>query len=645
MRISRSALALLLFTLQSAVAQTNSALKIDPSCPVTAAGDEETREIQLAYDPTNPGALLRDPQKLVLEVGVNGKYWGPDNTRAVPFVRNNDGLWRATLKHQNERDVWFYLMFEVKDEASAKIDDNHGQYWDAVACNPGGGRNSSGVEEQARSYTGFRFDNGIGRSLDYGKAIAVLESQIKTFDDYNVLRDYWDYKVRRDGKNEAAWQKISLEIRQFIDDHSAEEFALVGAFNFVQSAGDRLPPDLYPKLMHELEAVNPAEAVRCDRMATLNRIHHEKNTGKQAEMLANFVHKYPNDPEAANAAAERFADLRELHDVKDAESMFPQLMQFDPNWADTYAAMAAIYLENDQKAEEALNLLAKAEKLGPVDFGGHPAFHMTSVWSTDNSQNQAVLAYWRARAYLLLGKPELALPLAQKAVEQRQSSATYYVLAQAWEAAGEKQKALDAYLEALARPSRENPEQTQRLKHLWVSSGLGSTNQIDDKIHAWQEEAFRRANYVPRLIARPVPDYEFTTLKGEKFRAADLRNKTVILNFWGVWCSPCLPELPGFQELQQKHPELVVAALAISSDRKEIDRLIKQEALETLRIANADSFSDAFVPQGVPVTYVIDQGRIRVVHQQVLNNVVAYIEADLAAMKASATQASASATR
>jgi len=609
-------------------------LTIEPSCPVVIPKDGDSKEMHVSYYPSNPAATIKDPQKLTLEVGVNGRSWR-DNTRSAPFVRRDDGSWQATLPRRDDKDAWFYLIFAVKDEATGQVDDNGGQYWDAVSCNENGSPNQGGVQNLAASYTGYVFDNGIGRQEDYGKAVAALEDFVKTAGapGYQVLEIYWGYKVKLYGNDDAAWKKVGDEVSRFVDDHRANEDALIGAFSFVQLHEKHLPPELYPKLMHDIAAIDPTEANNLDRMASYNRIGEEKDARKRADLLADFARKYPKDPSAQDAYVERFAALRQLHDVSAAEAAFPKLLEIDPDWADTYATMAVIYIENKQKVDDALNLLDKAEQDATPDFHRSMTFHIFSVLSPDSSRNQGMLAYWRAQAYLQLGKPELALPQSQRAAEQLKSSSADYVLAQAYEAAGQNQKAVDAYLKAIARPSGQQLEQEKRLEALWVSGGFGTKEQLEQKLKAEQDETFKKANYVPRIVDRPVPEYVFTTLKGEKFRSTDLKDKTVVLNFWGVWCGPCLPELPGFQVLQQKHPEIVVAALTISSEPEKLASLIQEQKLDTLRIATADSLKDAFVPGGVPITYVIDQGHIRVVHQEPLSNVVAYIEADLAAMK------------
>jgi thiol-disulfide isomerase/thioredoxin len=612
-------------------------LTIEPKCPVSASAiaDENTREVRVTYFPQAPGATIKSPQKLTLDVGINGQFW-PNNTRAVPFIRKEDGTWQATLT-RNDKDFWTYLMFQVKDEAPDQVDDNGRKYWDVVTCYTSGELNFNGLDDQAHSYTGYRFDNGMGRPQDYGKAVALLDDFMKTIrvDRYSLLREYWDYKVKQDGDDDAAWQKVSVEIRRFIGDHRLELEALGGASNFVTFNEKHLPPDLYPTLMHAIETLDPERAATIDRIAGLNRIRHEKGTRKRADDLAEFIRKYPNDRETPTAAAERLSLLRNLHEVDAAAALFPQLVQFDPGRADTYAAMAAIYIENGQKIDEALKLLDRAEQLGKSGVEpGAARIPYYLVLTPDPAQSAGTFAYWRARAYLQQNKGDLALPLAQKALDQRKTAGNYFLLAHAYESVGEKQKAVDAYLEAMAKPSEDTVKERERLEQLWVTGGFGTKEQLDLKLQAQHDQFFGKSNYVPRLVDISPNQYEFTTTKGETLRSADLRDKTVVLNFWATWCGPCVPELPGFQDLQRKHPELIVATLAIASEREQIDRLVQDKKLNSLRVAQVpNSFSDAFVPQGVPVTYVIDHDRVRVIHREPLSDVVAYIEADLAAIQ------------
>lgn len=54
-------------------------------------------------------------------------------------------------------------------------------------------------------------------------------------------------------------------------------------------------------------------------------------------------------------------------------------------------------------------------------------------------------------------------------------------------------------------------------------------------------------NYAGRN--RTAPDFELSSLTGEKVRLSSFRGKVVILNFWTKTCRPCLEEMPSLAEL------------------------------------------------------------------------------------------------
>ena len=61
---------------------------------------------------------------------------------------------------------------------------------------------------------------------------------------------------------------------------------------------------------------------------------------------------------------------------------------------------------------------------------------------------------------------------------------------------------------------------------------------------------------------RPLaPDITGTSLTGSPIKLSSYRGKTVVLNFWGSWCSPCRGEAPVLALLDKQYAQKGVAFL------------------------------------------------------------------------------------
>lgn len=67
---------------------------------------------------------------------------------------------------------------------------------------------------------------------------------------------------------------------------------------------------------------------------------------------------------------------------------------------------------------------------------------------------------------------------------------------------------------------------------------------------------------------RPMPEVVFNLVDGRTVKSADLRGKSVLINFWSVSCEICLRDMPRLTELQERMTAqgLMVIGVAVPHD-------------------------------------------------------------------------------
>jgi hypothetical protein len=510
------------------------AVLTDPVCPVSSFYSpplpNASKEMRVMYFPAAKGAKLKDSQALTLKIGFNR----PESQTgiSVPFVRKDDH-WEATVPL--EKYYAHYVIFSVADEKANLVDDNGGKFWDLVFCWARGDKDVNGIVRQAQSYTGVSWPFGIHRALDYNKAISILETELvadphQTF----VLNDLWNYKVQRDGGDAQAWAKLAPDIRQFMADHLDEQNARQAVGEFVVRNQAKLPADFVEQTISTLDAKakNPRRSFRAS--AEYDKAFHEQDPQKQMAAYDAIIAKYPESISSGLAEQGRFYTFIKLGDVPGAESALASydaaMKKFGSSGSGDYSnylSLARLYVDKNVKLDEALKLIDK-----PLE--------KSAFWATrkvpESIQRSVDLESTdlRARIYIAQHKPEMALREAQKAVKLQfgDSAGTHLLLAQALAATGDKNKALDEYFEAALLPSNKDADYGAELKRYYLRQHFGNARRFDAELEKRKATRFEQSHYVPTLADLSVPEFSFVTLKGEKFEAAALENKTVIVNLW-----------------------------------------------------------------------------------------------------------------
>ena len=120
-----------------------------------------------------------------------------------------------------------------------------------------------------------------------------------------------------------------------------------------------------------------------------------------------------------------------------------------------------------------------------------------------------------------------------------------------------------------------------------------------------------------------APAFSLQDLDGRTVRLSDFRGQTVLLNFWAVWCSPCLDEMPMLQARYEALKNEGLIVLGINYDDPPEDVRIYGDALELtfpLLLDPGGIVQDLFRIRGYPSSIIVDpEGFVRVVQVGLMN--------------------------
>ncbi|MCK0131655.1 TlpA family protein disulfide reductase [Flavobacteriaceae bacterium F08102] len=116
----------------------------------------------------------------------------------------------------------------------------------------------------------------------------------------------------------------------------------------------------------------------------------------------------------------------------------------------------------------------------------------------------------------------------------------------------------------------------------------------------------------------PVPAIKTTsTLDGKEFDITSLRGKYVLIDFWGIWCGPCVAEMPQVKAFQEKYKDKLVVLGINSGDTKEkVQKFVEEhgygwQQVMSVKENSSDNFVTGFNVQGFPTKFIIDpRGKI-----------------------------------
>ncbi|MBI3125844.1 MAG: redoxin domain-containing protein [Ignavibacteriales bacterium] len=412
-------------------------------------------------------------------------------------------------------------------------------------------------------------------------------------------------------------------------------------------------------ILAELGAfTNPSELNEAQLNAVVNGYMRAKAADKAAPFQKVLMEKYP---EGSAAQAPKFMEFRSAKDLEmklkvgeEYISKFPKgnyvsyiqgvivneyikAGQFDKaiEYTNTkiakptamnYNTLAWALYEKDAELKTAEELAAKGVELGrgeTVNPERKRGFWETMTkFKQSNLRSLGMILDTYGAILLKLGKNEEAVKALAEAVElaDEQEGETNERYVNALVAVGntkEAQTKLEKYM------SGENATAKMRelLKNVYVRQN-GNETGFDKYVAAFEKAAFEKkiANLKKELLNEPAPQFSLLDLDGKKVSLADLKDKTVIVDFWATWCGPCLASFPGMKKAVEKYEAggkvkfLFVNTWENVEDKKKnaTDFITKNSYPFHVLLDDKNEVITAYKVSGIPTKFIIDgKGNIR----------------------------------
>jgi thiol-disulfide isomerase/thioredoxin len=171
-------------------------------------------------------------------------------------------------------------------------------------------------------------------------------------------------------------------------------------------------------------------------------------------------------------------------------------------------------------------------------------------------------------------------------------------LIELYEKVGDSLKLLNAYRDYY--PFSSNPDEVLRRAETLYVKLKGSRENF---------ETFMRVEGE----LKEAPDFQVTSIDGERVKLSDLRGKVVVINFWATWCGPCRREIPELNKLVEKmggNEDLYFMGITHEEREKVLKFLEENEFKYRIFYGGGDAFRKYGV-MGIPTHVIIDRrGRI-----------------------------------
>ena len=151
------------------------------------------------------------------------------------------------------------------------------------------------------------------------------------------------------------------------------------------------------------------------------------------------------------------------------------------------------------------------------------------------------------------------------------------------------------------------PNRTHSLNQLkWIV--IVALGMIATGLASPEPVANRRIKDSAERSALPITLVDGIGLDGNQFQGSSLESKIVLLDFWAVWCGPCLAAFPALKRLSQDFNDRnfeVIGIASYSGTQTDVQEVVEQYSVGYTVILGEISLIKKFGVIGLPTYFLM----------------------------------------
>ncbi|MBE7171717.1 MAG: redoxin domain-containing protein [Williamsia sp.] len=133
-------------------------------------------------------------------------------------------------------------------------------------------------------------------------------------------------------------------------------------------------------------------------------------------------------------------------------------------------------------------------------------------------------------------------------------------------------------------------------------------------LKSYSQQNIQPDRSVLALKGSSAPAFVLSSFSGSEVASASLQGKAVLLDFWEVWCGPCIESMPKVEQLYSAYKDKGLQVFGVVNDLKQLEsakRFVEKRALKFPMLVGNEGLVRDYKVNGVPQYVLIDkQGKI-----------------------------------